>query len=293
MKTLLVLIDFSAASVNAARYAVSLAGQLPACRVILYHPFVFEPLCEDEEFPVTLQVEDFYEESIGRLLELRCSLKPLLAEGRVIDCRTGQSPLADALPAIARQEQVDLVIAGGRGGEVSDRRVTGTAMADSLLDLPFPLLVVPPGCTYKPVSHAVFACELKGAEKIPVDQVRAAMESFRSKLHLLHVENVPPQADTGRNLLQQQLRLALKDLDPEFHFVYHRNVQDGILQFIDTEHTGLLIMIRKKHGFFYNLVQGSVTRKLSMHLSAPLLVLREKEPVPEVRVDAAVLPGLC
>lgn len=277
MKNFLVLTDFSFSSFNAARYAAMLAGTFETSRVILYHSFATVPVTTGELFPDPLYVDACGEESMNRLRDLEVALQPFLQSGTRIACRTDKFPLLYAAEEIARNEHVDLVVVGSKGHSAGARLLFGSNAINLITQLPFPLLVVPPDAIYEPVQLAVFSCELKDVKSMPIDSIRSIVRDLRCKLCILNVDpHTQEHADIDQILQQEKLHELMDELKPEYHYTNNPDIEEGIMQFAKDYQAGLVIVIYKKHGFFHNLFQASTAKKLVMHTTIPLLVLKEE-----------------
>ena len=276
MKNILVLTDFSYSAFNAARYAVMLAGTFNSCRIILYNSFVFIPITSEGALPGAMDITAFEEESMSRLKEVEISLAPFQKYGTVIELRSNQEPLAAGADEIARQESVDITIAGSKGRSVTGDLLFGSNTVRLLNEFNLPLLIVPPKAIFEPIMSAVFACELNNVEKIPVEAIRMFLRELQCKLHILNVEaHEADQLNTDQILQLDKLHHLMDDNHPEYHYTNDTDVSEGIRQFCEKHQPGLLIVIHKRHGFFHKLLHSSITRKMAADTAVPMIVLKE------------------
>lgn len=276
MKKILVLTDFSYSAFNAARYAVMLAGTFNSCRVILYNSFVFIPITSEGALPGAMDISAFEEESMSRLRDVEISLSPFQKFGTVIECRTDQLPLTEGAEQIARQERVDLTVMGSKGRTVTGDFLFGGNTINMINHFNLPLFIVPPKAIYEPVTSAVFACELKEVDNIPVDVIRTFIRELKCKLYILNIDpHKEDRLDTDQILEMEKLHHLMDETQPEYHYTNNEDIDEGIRQFCEKQHAGILILIHKKHGFFHKLIHSSITRKMAMHTAIPLVVLKD------------------
>ncbi|MEJ6980351.1 universal stress protein [Pedobacter sp. P351] len=142
METILVLTDFSYNAFNAARYAVNLANQLHAAKVIIYHSFKLVP--SDNPPPFASEVEDLWSQTVERLNELKSSLQFFTNENTSIETLTDQKSLQSAIEYINKEEKVGLVIMGSIG----NNRLKGLFIGSNTRSLSdsceLPLLIISP-----------------------------------------------------------------------------------------------------------------------------------------------------
>ena len=145
-------------------------------------------------------------------------------------------------------------------------------------NFPFPLLVIPSEVVFEPIEQVVLACELKDVEKIPVDKVIDLIKSIKAKLYVLNVHpDKEERVDTDVILQQTKLHQLLEEINPDYQYTNDENIVDNMENFALNHQMDLLIMTHKKHGFFHQLLHGSLTKKIAAHGKIPLLVLKEIE----------------
>ena len=71
------------------------------------------------------------------------------------------------------------------------------------------------------------------------------------------------------------LEKKLENTNHKTFFVYEKDVNKGILEFIDVNNCDLIVTSPKKHNFFYNLFVESHTKKLVFHSPVPVLTIHE------------------
>jgi nucleotide-binding universal stress UspA family protein len=71
------------------------------------------------------------------------------------------------------------------------------------------------------------------------------------------------------------LGTAIRELNPQFHFIDNDNVETGIEEFSEKNNLDLVIMIPKKHGFAEKLFGRSSTKQLVRESHIPVMCVHE------------------
>jgi hypothetical protein len=99
--------------------------------------------------------------------------------------------------------------------------------------------------------------------------------AFGAELHVLNVdyESKHFKPDTPEESLM--LHTLLKDLNPDYHFINHADVEDGINEFVASNNIDLLITIPKKHKLLDSLFKPSSTKQLVTQSHVPVMCVHE------------------
>ena len=86
--------------------------------------------------------------------------------------------------------------------------------------------------------------------------------------------NVDPENNHTKNNTQAQvvlLQTALEDIDPQYHFINNKDVEDGINEFAENNNLDLVIAIPKKHKLMEGLFRKSSTKQLVFESHVPVM----------------------
>lgn len=287
MNTILLLTDFSEASLHAARYAAALTRQFHASRLILFHAYQVIMPVPVSEIPVSADTSSFaensealYNASLEGLKSLHDKLSGLINTDTVVKYRSEDIHLADSINEIAEEEGVDLVVMGITGKSKLEQTIVGSNTIRVSNESNYPVLIVPPQAVIEPVKRIVLACDLKKlGETLPAKELKKILEEFQAELFVVNVDhkqkNLSPETPLNAVFLNDLLALY----HPAFHYVDNPDPVGGIMEFSKAHQASLIITIPKSHGFFEGLFHRSVTHKLAYHTSIPLLVIHEKSSV--------------
>lgn len=276
MKTLLVLIDHSFSAFNAARYALSFAGTFESSKVILYNSFNYLADSAGELAFLTAGLESLRHESNERMADLQISLEPFRKPGTLIETIVDDRQLTIGVTEIAKDYKVDITIAGSKNRSAAGMLLIGSQIIDLINDFDSPVLIVPSAYIYEPVMCAVLATDLADVDKLPRTLIDKFTGDYRCKLLVL---NVDPHEREHSDIEQisgiGKLHRLLEPSRPDYHYTSNADISQGIREFSNEQHAGLIILIHKEHSFIHKLFYKSVEKEMIMHSNVPVLVLRE------------------
>jgi nucleotide-binding universal stress UspA family protein len=275
MRTIVVPVDFSAVSNNAARYAADFAVGIHASLSLLHvcvpatvvaeaPVLLFTPaeLVADAEIKMQNLKNELFEQTSGQL--------KVYTEVRV-------GGILHELKAFCADLKPYAVVMGTHGAGKLERLIFGSTTLSAIKRMDWPLIVVPVDAKFKTIHSIGLACDFKDVlETAPVEDIRNIVKDFKAELHVLYInqdskDQYPPE------LIEEsaQFQEMLGDLHPKYHFVEHENIDEGLSQYADQYMLDLLIVIPKKHGFVEKIFGHSHTKELTLHTHVPLMAVHE------------------
>lgn len=275
MKTIIVPTDFSETAYNAARYALGLAQQLGATRIVLYHAYeLIVPIPDMPTAVPMVNMDDLRKTSIEALEKMKNELAAAVPANVVLDHRADNHLLAANIDHVCEEEQADLIVMGITGGSQLEEILVGSNTVDVVKNSVYPVIVVPTQAAFKPVHKIVFACDLRHVGRSTrKDVLYKLLDAFKPELHVLSIqkegkEHLHPEEN-------QELDNMLHNYNPQYHFVNDPSKVEGITGFAQEQQADLLLIIPKKHGLFDSIFKRSTTSRLAFHTNVPLLSIHE------------------
>lgn len=268
MKKIIVPVDFSDTSVNAAKYAIELAKDLPDAHIILYH--VYSSISFS-----TLTSGDSDSRQIVSENELK-SLKNKIAGGfAAISCVAEDGSFVETLANYALGNHVDLVVMGITGSSRITQVFMGTNTLNVIRNISCPVMIIPPEATYKGLKKVVFTSDFKDvARTTPFRGIKEILDTFQPHLDILNVDSEHFVELTDEFKIEREaMEDKLKDYHPEFSFLRAYDFLDGISSFVDAKDIDAIITVPRKHNFISQLFKTSNTKKLAYHSRVPIIAI--------------------
>lgn len=274
MKKIMIPCDFSDSSDNALNYAVEMAKQFSAGLVLLHANQI--PVMNPEMGMTPYSLKDANEDSLNALKNLAQKIKLTHPDIGVIDYFSEVGNVEDVVSDFDKKLNIDLIVMGisGHGSSLA-KLLIGSSSVSIAKDNETPVLIVPPGITYKKINRMAFACEYDpnleyGLSLTKVNYFNAV---FGSELFLVHVvekgHELGPQEIEDDNYLERRLGSS-----PHRTFLLNQSkVSDALLTFIGNNAIDLIVVEPKKHSFFHRLFSESITNELAFKSPVPLLTI--------------------
>lgn len=277
MQTILVPTDFSATARNAARYAIALAEQFKAKKIILYNAYQV-PVSTDPTMP-TLQLftlEDIKKVSEEGLAHFKGELLPFVKEGIALETISEFNVLEEGVEELTERTQTDIIVMGITGGDKVEEVLIGSNTISVAKHAKVPVIIVPADCSFSPIKEVVLACDFKKVvETTPVQPIKDLLDQTGARLFVLNIGNEKQPVSAEASFESLMLDTLLEGYHLQYHFLESKDFTEAINQFAQLHQVDLIITIPKKHGWFDGLFKRSHTKMLAFHSHVPLMVVHE------------------
>lgn len=273
MNTILVPVDFSPASRNAAAFAAELAKVLQA-RLLLFHAYMLPtPISEVPYAMVTvdnLQKEN--EEQIKKEADWLNSEYRLEVEKLV---RIGIA--SDEIKTITKERPVDLIVMGMKGAGGLDK-IIGSTTINVSRKVKTPVLIIPHDAAYTPIKHITYASDFSYKTSLELfNPMLTLARTFGAKTHVLFVR----QGHGGNSELEltgkRSNEIIFEGLDHEYVIIEEPSVNHGISKYLQQQSSELLVMVAHKHTFLERIFSKNHTTAMAYETHVPLLILQDKD----------------
>lgn len=267
----LVVTNFSAASKNALSYACQLLG-VNNYAFLLVHIYTL-PLTYTYEgvalASVSDSMRDIEEELSNELDRVRQQYPQIDIRGQYVI-----GGLVESTRDIIATHSPELLVFG-TAGYYSEMWHTDSELLVALRNLTIPVMIVPQHIVFRPVGKIAFACDFKNI-CVPkqVDFISRLVQQTKAALSVVHVTRSKPD-DQVMKENEARIHESLQEVRPEYFSIQNPEVFKAIDQFITEHRIDLLIVIPRKHEFWYSLFHKSNVRQLAFLNRAPLLALPE------------------
>ncbi len=261
MKTVIIPIDFSETSLNAARYTAEMLSGKADASIILYNMYKHDDEAETAKT---------YLESIR---------KELLEKGdKNIECILEKGKdLIDCLERLAYQKTATLIVMGITGKTSLKQKIIGSHTLKIATCDVCPVLIVPAQAKFNGVNNVALASDFKDVEEVtPVTYIKRVLDFFKPNLHIVNVNSeihvtLNEELVKERNWLEEQFN----EYNPEFYFITTFDFLDTIEQFIQDKNIDIVINVPRNHSFFDRIFKPNSTKKLAFHSNIPVLAAHE------------------
>lgn len=261
MKTVVVPVDFSTTSLNAATYAVKMLAGSYDTNLILYHMY---EKSSDEELA---------NEQLTNLQNAFMANSPLRIESIAVP----GDDVIEEIERVVHHRNASLVVMGITGKSVLEKVFVGTNTLKLVEKNIVPVLVVPPDATFSQIKNVALASDFKDVRlSTPSVPIRSILELFHPALHIVNVDSghyvsITAEYQKEKAIMQQMF----SDYNPEFYFIGMNDFLEAIEQFAKDKNIDILITIPRQHSFLSRILKGTSTKKLVYHIDIPILAIHE------------------
>lgn len=272
MKTIIVPVDFSTTSANAAEFASNLAAFYGA-DLLLYHTYEIPVSLSEFAYPV-FDVTEMQKVAMHELEILKENTLAKLKYSITINLRAEMNVLEIGLDGVCDEVKPSLVVMGLSGKNALTRLIVGSNTIKAIHHLKYPILVIPAKAYFLPIRKIGLACDYKQVElNTPLELLKKVVMDFRAELHVMNVDFENKNFEPG--MLQESFILTelLKDLKPAYHNIEAIDVVEGLNTFAEVAKLDWIVVIPKKHTLVQKVFTTSHTQQLLYHTTVPILCI--------------------
>jgi nucleotide-binding universal stress UspA family protein len=260
MNTVVVPVDFSITSMNAAHYAANMLTGAYGANLILYHMYE-----KDDE-------EALANEQLGHLK------KDMVKHGivKIETMSVKGDDVVDEIERVVNHRHADLVVMGITGKSGLEQVFFGGNTLKLIDRNVCPVLVIPPNANFTGVKNVALTSDFKNVRmSTPSVPIKSVLDIFRPALHVVNVDSehyvsITAEYQKERAIMQEMF----SNYNPEFYFIGMSDFYDAIEQFIKDKKIDVLITIPRHHSLITKLFK-SHTHKLIYHSHVPILAVHE------------------
>lgn len=270
MKNILMPIDFSTNSLNAARYGAALASFTNG-KIILFHSYdipvkaidTFGYISDDEYLEV--ENKELLEDIAIDLMKAHPKLS--------IQWTATAGNLADNIKKLVDEMKIDLVVMGTKGASGLKEIFMGSNASNIIENVDCPVLAIPENVSFTPLKKIFYATDFHIEDFSSIKKLCSLSNIFKAEVIVGHISNGDSK-EKDLELLEWFMELAgPKICCGDVRFTIHENKDffNGINQVINEESIDLISVSTIKKTFFYKIFGVNHTKTLSCHLQVPLL----------------------
>ena len=275
MKTIIIPTDFSPVATNAMHYGLEMARSVNAS-LLLFHAYQV-PVSYSDVPIILVSVDELKKSAEERLETLKKEVEHISSGAVKIYTEAVMGNFSDELENICQKINPFAVVMGSKGSAGIERVLFGSNTLAAIKHITWPVIAVPPGKTFgNGIQKIGFACDFRNiVETTPAPAIMEMVKTYNAELHVLNVDYHDKHFKPDTPEQSVLLHTLLESAKPVYHFIEHRDVEDGINEFADKNNLDLLITIPKKHKLLEGLFHRSSTKELIVHSHVPVMCVHE------------------
>jgi len=260
MNIVIIPVDFSETSLNAASYGVKLLSLVPEAEIILYHVYD-NAEAYDNRMESLQKLKD-------ELLQNKTSNITLLAE---------MGDFVTELEKLARHRQADLIIMGITNRSALSQVFVGNNALKVAENKFCPVMIIPSNAEYSEIKNVMLATDLKNTiSTTPTAPIKKVLCAFNAKLFIVNV-NSEHYIEISQDFAAEKEKLTdmFSEFNPDFYFLRLYDVDDAIQQFAKDKNIDLIVTVQKEHSLVHKLFNSGHAKKLAYESTVPVMTVHE------------------
>lgn len=261
MHRVIIPVDFSQTSLNAARYASQmLAGKKDAVAV-LYNNY---------------ETADDHDICMNYLESLKREFLNTGVETVELEQEMG-GDLTDNITRLSHTTRATLIVMGISGKSIVKQAMFGSNTLKLVDKNLYPVMIIPPDAVYNGITNIAFASDFKRiTETTPAELINAVLEMFNPKLHIVNVNkdhyvSLSEEIQMGK----EEFKKIFGGWKTEFYFIARDDFFDALDDFVKDYAIDIIITIPRHQSNSTSLLKSTHTKQLAYHSHIPILAAHE------------------
>jgi nucleotide-binding universal stress UspA family protein len=278
MKKILFPTDFSDKATNAFLYALKWADKYDAEITILH---VYElPILDMSYVDVPIYQAEVYQSLELNSFENFKDQIPVLREiaekhnlGHIaMNSVLLSGDLVSNILQLVESERINFVIMGTSRVSGFKEMFLGTNTASVMTGTEAYVIGIPDNSSYQPIRKICFTTQYSDKEQDALRKLIPIAKKFDAEIECIHIQT---QDNEVKDIIIANWNLLFNAEKVHFNTIKSENIEDSILEFVNSGNIDLLAVAKHKRGFWDSLFHASLTKKLAMQIRIPLLVLHD------------------
>lgn len=288
VRKLLVPVDFSSYSLNAAKFAMQLAGKLKA-EIRLFHAF-YNPVIDTMSFPDAYTYQANMAEVYGEMnSDARKHMKEFMGKLTLeeltekTDTKVSKKLVAgtpgEEIISESEKYKPELILIGTRGSGENPNEPIGKVTSSILDHSKTPVLVIPEKSSFdnsRKNIQVLYATDFDETDEEAIKKLMAVISPFDFKIYCVHV---------SKNIRDQVMISRMKDLKSELMEIYHdlnlecELIRDddkvgGLSNFVHKKDIDLIALTHHKRNILLRMFETSTAQKMIFETEKPVLIFQ-------------------
>lgn len=261
MHKVIIPIDFSETSLNAARFTAQMLAGKNDTTAIIYNNY---DTADD------LDICHNYQESLKKEF-LRAGVKNVECENEM------GGDLIENITNLAHTIRATMIVMGITGKSAIRQVMFGSNTLKLIDKNLYPVMIVPPDAVYKGINNVAFASDFKNVEATtPAPLIISVLGIFNPKLHIVNVSkehyvSLTQEIEAEKNKLKEMF----SSFTTEFYFLTMNDFYEAIDNFVKDYSIDILITVPKHQSNSTSLFKTTHTKRLAYHSHIPILATHE------------------
>ncbi len=275
MKTIIIPTDFSPIATNALHYGIDMAKAVNASILLLN---VYQVPVSYSDVPIVLvSVDELKKSAEAKLDTLKAEVEHITSGSVKVYTEARLGNVSDELETLCNKIKPLAVVMGSKGSTGLERVLFGSNTLSAIKHLTWPVISIPPGKTFgNGIKKVGFACDFRDiVNTTPAGAIKEFVKAFNAELHVLNVDYHDQHFKPETPEQSALLHTMLEEVKPVYHFIEHKDIEDGVNEFAEKNNLDIIIAIPKRHKLLDGIFKPSSTKQLLFQSHVPVMCVHE------------------
>ena len=275
MKTIIIPTDFSPIATNALHYGIDMAKAVNASLLLLH---VYQVPVSYSDVPIMLvSVDELKKSAEAKLATLKAEVEHITSGVVKVYTEARLGNVSDELETLCNKIKPLAVVMGSKGSTGLERVLFGSNTLSAIKHLTWPVISIPPGKIFgNGIKKVGFACDFRDiVNTTPASAIKEFVKAFNAELHVLNVDYHDQHFKPETPEQSALLHTLLEEVKPVYHFIEHKDIEDGVNEFAEKNNLDLIIAIPKRHKLLDGIFKSSSTKQLLFQSHVPVMCVHE------------------
>lgn len=282
MKRILVPIDFSTSSQNAAKYAANMAVDLNM-KVTLFHVIELYQYTawvqETEIITPTFPLNDIPKMELiaqNNLTQIEQELKQINKDLIVEKLLIKGTYIYELIPQTAIDETEFIVVSSFNNHDFLDN--TKSNMRILYYESACPIIIVPQNAKYQSINNLLYVASFQPYDIEILEHISKTLQPTLPETKILQIINHKPDYEDKLKLLgfQKLVENTFSNQSFKFDMIRNKDIENTIKEFAEKNKNDLVVLIKENKHLLQSMFEYVHSLKLSQMLHIPLLLFSER-----------------
>ena len=179
----------------------------------------------------------------------------------------------DTISSSVDEYGIDLIIMGTKGNGMI-HQVFGSTTLSVIRKVDCPVLTVPSNVSFTGMHEIAIASDYANKHEIRTfETLKSLSKDLKSHLHVLTLNSSSRVTDLEMENGELKLNKYFPEHDLHYHFKSANGIEAGLNSLVEQLKADVLVLIPRNREVFKKLFGKSVTRKMVLHSSLPIMAL--------------------
>jgi hypothetical protein len=178
----------------------------------------------------------------------------------------------------AKEREIEIIVIGSTGTTAAERILIGSSALQIITNAPCIVFIIPEQATFQKIDKIVYATDLSKENLDHINALLPLANSFNTEILFLYIDkNLNMDEVVNLDRVTSAIRNGVNYTKKSGYVCIDTSINTGIDYFMKHHQANCLAMYTHHRGLLMSLFESSITRKIALNNTTPLIVLHDKD----------------